>query len=336
MFGKPASATITVQAAKKTATDAMISIDGNEKTAVKASGTDALVGQYDGSAHKVVAEPIDGYTASFKVLNRTLNKYEDATEVSTTDVAATGKEVSFKVIYTKDSDKSVAFEKVHTFKLNPATATGFGFVDGTRAKTGGIVAGVPNYYVAGTTYDAESYVEFVPTKRTNKDDAYNYKTVDDEKVSTTDDEKAAYLAVGAAYENAASANSAALLEAFKAYYDVEATVDKYNTNLVSLEFDAKDLKSADKEALNKKYEQLYRNFSVNGIAQLVNAERNKAAVILNADLVDTEVEFTSAPTVKTYKGSKTTKMGKLKKTQSFTVKAVCNNGAAVTYKVSVK
>ena len=327
MFGKTASATITVKAAKKGVSDAKITVDG-VGTGVKAIGTDSLTGQYDGAAHKVVAEEIEGYTVSWKILNRSNNKYEDAPNgVSITDVAEAGKAIKFKVIYTDNATK-VPEEGTHEINLTGASATGFGFVDGTRAATGGAVESVPNYYVVGTSYDAESYVEFVPTKRTNKDDAY--------LALTTDEDKAAYLAVGAAYESAASANSAALLEAFKAYYDVKATVDKYNTNLVTLTFDAKDLKSAEKKALDEKYAQLFRNFSQTAITGLVNTARNSAAVILNSDLIDTEVEFTSAPTVKTYKGSKTTKKGKLKKTQSFTVKAVCNNGAAVTYKVSVK
>ena len=319
--GSIAGASFTVKGTPKDPASAAGFFDSADSATTEISGTTVTL--YDGAAHTFMVEPVDGWTPSYSVWDQKAGQYVSQTSVSITDVS--DDDVAVEVKWTKAGATAPDASKTEYFDINllPAQAVGFQFVEGVET-----TGTTRKYSIVGSEYDAWSFVEFVPV--TIDTTSATYK-------SATDQQKKDMLAVNAANSKAANANAAALLEAFKSYVDVKATVSKSNPDIVSLKFDSKDLTEAQRKELAVKYAQLLKNFGLDPetktAAAFESATYNEASLTLNSELVDTEVEFTSAPTSKIYKGSKTTKKGKLKKAQSFTVKAVCNKGYDVSYKL---
>jgi hypothetical protein len=322
--GTVADATITVKGVDKTPQTANIyldSTDGPKSYIVEEKET--LIGLYTGAARTVVMDAVPGWTVEYSVYDSKTGHWGAATNsVSITDVQE--KAMKVKATFTETATKNT---QTRTFEVNlvpEVAAIGFdldaSYLDDECA-----------YKVGGADYNAADYL---------KVDAFQY-TAEQIKAAETAEIKDLMKKRNAANAAAVKANSSALFDLFSEVFEVKATVSKESKNIVSLTYVTKDLSAAEKKAIEEKYATLMRNFGLEDyddvayylFGKTTNVLTN-ATVTLNADaIVDTEVEFVKAPTVKTYKGSKTTKKGKLKKNQSFTVKAVSNDGNPVYYKL---
>jgi hypothetical protein len=133
---------------------------------------------------------------------------------------------------------------------------------------------------------------------------------------------------------AAAANEALIKEYAKDFYTIDAETTKATPNITKYTLRAKNEKEdgftedAAKALREGKYKELLAN-----MAAPAPVDGAKVAYANFLTSRDYEVEFTKTITAKTYKGSKTTSKGKLKKNQSFTVKAAAANGATVNYKL---
>ncbi|MBQ3412116.1 MAG: cadherin repeat domain-containing protein, partial [Oscillospiraceae bacterium] len=130
---------------------------------------------------------------------------------------------------------------------------------------------------------------------------------------------------------AVEANQTELMAYFKDYAKFTTTLTKA-TNIETVSFKLNpELTDAQLTALDKKYETLISNMGLG--AKGANLGTDTTYVYRSPASNDTEVVFTKAITSKTYKGSKTTKKGKLKKNQTIQFTAETPNGTAVKYKL---
>ena len=302
-WGAVAEATITVKGADKTPSTAVFYFDSTDGDYALKDGK--LVGQYDGAAHKIVCDTVKDYTVAYSVYDDKAGQYVKTDAVTITDVAEA---VKVKATFTK-ADDATTEERIFTARLASAGDVKIAFKEGEEGYSD------PMYLVSGSTYDAASYIEIAAVKTYDKN-------------MDTELKPAARL-YDAATEKAVTANKTMLQSYFKDYYTIKTSTSKYNPNIVSLKIESKDLTAAEEKELDKKYEALNANFGT-----IIVTENDDANVALNGvDPRDDEIEFTSAPTKKTYKGTNTTKKGVLKKTKTFTVEAKANNGAVVKYKL---
>ncbi|MBQ0041623.1 MAG: cadherin repeat domain-containing protein [Clostridiales bacterium] len=133
-----------------------------------------------------------------------------------------------------------------------------------------------------------------------------------------------FLAETFASDNGASQKAAAAdAEALKAYFaekwEVKAVADKYNNVKLYL----LDKTGIDTAAIEAKYKDLTNNIDLH-----VTKCTTGVDLTINEGKLENEVEFTVAPTSKTYKAKKLKKAAK-----SFTVKAEALSGVAVNYKL---
>jgi len=277
-------------------------------------------GLYTGAAHTIVADPVDGYTVSWQVYNATSGKWDPADAVTLTDAGT----VDFKAIWTKTSTgveespitKTAAIKDVKTYggELTISWDQSQNEVDSKTA---------PQYTVPGAEYDAMNYVVVQAKEK---------KMIDGETSAQT----TARLAQNAAVAAAVEANTAELKAYLNDYFTVKETTTKAEANAgkATFQITAKDLSASEKTELTAKYKKLVANFGTALTATGVIDTTSKATIVLNGDAnKDDEVTFTKAITSKTYKGSKTTKKGKLKKNQTIQFKAEAASGKAVTYKL---
>jgi hypothetical protein len=305
-FGVPAAASVTVKGEDKTPDTAKVYLDAVNDTNFVTKAGGSLTGLYDGDAHSIATDTVPGYTVSYETYSATTGKWTAATSVSITDVQTD--DIVFRVVYTKNDTKAVTRTGSINLNLIPATGAYVGFVP-VDAEDGCV------YGVAGSEYNAADYID--ATAITTYPGA------------VTDAEKKAAKIVDAANAKAVAKNKTEILAYFNELYTVKATVSKYNPDMIDLDIVEKDLLDSEKAAINKKYATLVAN--IDYIAE----GRDDASVFLNGkDPHDFNVSFTSSVASKTYKGSKTTKKGKLKKDQSITVSAVAENGYTCKYKIS--
>ena len=309
LTGTVATATITVKGEPKTPETAefyMDTVGGIFK------GFDGRVfGIYDGAPHTVVCDEVPGWTVSYQVYNADTGKWDAVDAVTVTDATPFyGMEsgaIQAKAIFKKTGAEE---EVPLTVGLFNAIAPTFSFVEGDVDSD---VEGGTVYLIEGDTYDAWSFVEMTPyaMNPSRDNDFYDF-----------------FKAYDAANKKATEANQAALMEAFKEFFDITATPDKHNPNDITLTFEEKDLTDAEVEALYTKYETLFNNFGIMNVHQLfANAEYTTAYVELNWS-ADWEVEFVDTPTAVKYKAKKLKK-----KAASFTVSAIANNHAPISYKL---
>jgi hypothetical protein len=312
VLGTIASATVTIKGTKATVDSAKYFWD-------TVGGANIQNGLYTGAAHSIVAEPVDGYTVSWQVYNKTSGKWDKVDAVSLTDAG----EVTFKAVWTKTStgveeksfEKTAKILKVESYKSNERYVS----VTWDQAQNEVDEERYPQYTVPGTEYDAMNYVVVKAVEESMKD-------------GESADQTTARLAKNAAIVAAVAANADELKAYLNDYFTVKDITTKADTKAGKVKFQItkKDLTADEKTALAKKYEKLTDNFG----ASLTIDTTSKATIVLNGDASkDLEVSFTKAISSKTYKGSKTTKKGKLKKDQTIQFTAEAANGKAVKYKL---
>jgi hypothetical protein len=301
--GAMPTATITVKGTPETVNSAEYYLD----TVGTTLASDGVF--YDGAAHKVVATPVDGYTVSYKVYDKTKGDYVATDAVEVTNVG----EVNFIAVWKKTSTGVTSETRSKIAKINPVSGPSVGF-DSTQS----VSDTACNYHVVGTEYNALDFLTIVPFNDPNK--------------KTTTAAENARIAENAASEAAVAANKSELANYFADFYEVKATELKSDSEGadVKLEIKAKTLTSTERTALEKKYETLMKNFGVSSGSTLGTARYTTAKVWLNSEKVDEEIEFTKAPSTKVYHVKKAKG---LKKAKSFTVKAKSNKGRTVSYKL---
>jgi hypothetical protein len=313
VLGTVASATVTIKGTKATWDTAKYYWDA-------VGGTDFNKGLYSGAAHTIVADPVEGYTVSWQVYNATSGKWDKVDAVSLTDAGT----VTFRAVWTKTStgvaenaiEKTAKIDNVESYvrNVNITWDQDQNEVDDKTA---------PQYTVPGTEYDAMKYVVVKAVEK---------EMVDGETTAQTTDR----LARNAAVVAAVAANADELKAYLNDYYTVKDITTKADTKAgrVKFQIKKKDLTADEKTALAKKYKKLTDNFGA-ALSATGNIDTySKATIVLNGDASkDLEVSFTKAISSKTYKGSKTTKKGKLKKNQTIQFTASAANGKAVKYKL---
>lgn len=126
-----------------------------------------------------------------------------------------------------------------------------------------------------------------------------------------------------------TAAKADLMAFFKEYYDITTTARKASPNTLRLSATPKQLTEAEKKALDTKYATLIANFGFEKSTAPVFDDPDEWVATLEINFKGVgEIEFVNSPTSKSYK-AKVLK----KKAKSFTVKAVCDTGHAVSYKL---
>lgn len=255
---------------------------------------------YDGAEHTVVMAPLKGYDVKWSVYNKKTGEWDAVNEVKVKDVVSGINARANLFLTTNTTTTPDAYLDVAVSVTANANAPYFNY-DEDPAPT---PSGYGQFEVpAGEEYNPLDYVYVYP---------YN------DSVKTQ--------------VKAVAANEAELKAYFTEYAKFTTTTKKSAPNYEYVKFALnEDLTEADLKALDKKYETLISNLGLAANGGSIGTET--AAFYRTPATVDTEVEFTNAPSSKTYKGSKTTKAGKLKKTQSFTVTAVANDGAAIAYKL---
>jgi hypothetical protein len=314
LWGSVAPATVTVVGKAMTVADAGFYFDSEGNgTAVKDGGK--LEGFYDGSAHTVVADTVPGWTVSYAVFG-TNGKYNAVNSVSITDVLKDGSEIKVRATFKDNKNKAADVNKFFTVNLKaPAWTSTTTTAAVTFNKELSEKDDTNVYRVGGSEYNTADYVAVYPVTK---------------EIPANSPTAKADRAQNAAIEKAVAANADQIKAWFNDYYFVKEKTYKSSPNYIVLKFASKDLTDltdAEKKALEEKYAQLILNIGTPSVS-------GSADLFINQDaIVDVEVEFTKAPTTVTYKGSKTTKKGKLKKNQTITVEAVANNGAPVYYKL---
>jgi hypothetical protein len=319
-FGTLSDATIKVVANAVTPADAKFYLDE------VGTGLKSVV--YDGNEHTVVADTVAGYQISYEVLNPTTGKYEAKTAVTITDVQKN--DVTFRAVFkdAKGTETKGAPQSLNLLPLGTTADAGravyFGFgMKESEADSSAV------YTVPATEYDALNYVAFVAQEKAI--------------TGATTEAQAAVKKANDGAKSAVEKNAENLKNWFNDYYTIKDVTTKAQAknNEVHVQINSKagSYTKAEMEALDKKYDSLTRNFGGNIATPpttLINNDfvKSTATIKLNgAASKDYEVAFTNAPTSKVYKGKKTTKAGKLKKNQSFTVTAVANDGKTVAYKL---
>ena len=280
--------------------------------------TAGMTAMYDGAAHKIVAKEFAGYTVEFAIYNKNTGHYDPAPSgVTLTDAGTVQFSATFSNATTKDKVEMKG-QIASVSDVNTYTGSwGFGYVVTSDEGNSSTHKYVSKNSVAGEEYNAADYLDVAAASPASKAD---YKQI------------AATAAV--------AANKTELMNFFNDFYEVKATTLKGHPNNVTLSIVSKTFTTAaeqkEETALKAKYEKLMSNFGLTATTGLVASNDNvvsEASVTLNSTGVDTEVVFTKAITSKTYKGSKTTKKGKLKKNQTIQFTAETPNGTAVKYKL---
>ena len=326
LFGTIAKATVTVKAATATAGTASYYLDavGSDFTAVgvEEGGTpEVILGLYDGAAHTLVADAVEGWTPEYAVYNTSTGRY-DTGAATITNVQDDNMLV--RITWKKSGRDDVV--RYVEMNLRPATPFwGFGF---TVNKEGKDSDGYPVYSavydVVGTDYNAADYFGIAVEPNGKYDDSR-------------------ILAGKAATQAAVAANQTELMSFFNDFYDIEAKAAKGGITPVTLSVSPKSLGTTTSaqqkayKALVAKYATLIANFGMDEVESFnyfltpVTGETVTTATLnLNSELVDEEIEFTKAISSKVVHVKKAKK---LKKNVSFTVKAVSNKGRAVSYKL---
>ena len=307
LVGTVGQATVTVKGVAKTPATADFYIDSTDSLFHTDAATldYALVFPFDGAAHTVVADTVPDWTVSYQVYNAATGKWDAVDAISITDANNTDP-MQAKAIFKKSGETDVTIDlEVVSYPMRFPTIS---FMEGD-------IDGQAVYLIEEGTYDPWDYVEMIPY------------AMDVKAVPETMKPFARYF--NDASKKAVEANKAALFEAFKEYVDITATAGKNTPNEITLTFEGKDLTTAERTALDKKYEALFNNFGITDIfyETTYNADFTTAYANINWS-ADWEVEFTDTPTAVTYKAKKLKK-----KAASFTVTAFANNGAAVKYKL---
>lgn len=316
-FGVVATATVTVKATAVTPDNAKVYWDSVGSLNLADDAHKAAYTFYDGSAHNLVAETVDGYTTSYEVYNESTGKYDAVSAVTLTDVNidqnGNYKDLQVRVVYTKGATvKRVPVE------VNLVTVLG--------AKAGYDLSKSEEdydavYIVSGTEYNAESYFTVKPIQEPTK----NYS---DAKT------KAKVRALNAATVKAVAANEKLIKEYFNDYYELSAKIKKSTPYRANLSIKNKELTSDEEKTLAKKYAALVANVGIDAFNFIDTDEEidSTAIVYFNEGVYDYEVTFTKAPAgTTTYKAKKSTK--KLAKNKTITVQAVANDGVPVYYKL---
>jgi hypothetical protein len=252
--------------------------------------------RYTGADHTIAVKDVEGYTAKYERFNSSSAKWETVDSITIKDVAKAGTETQYRASLVKNG--TVADTEYVTPKVVKSYAPEFTWDEFDYPK-GDYADG---YAVAdGTEYDPTSFV-VAKTSRAKGAEGYN------ESVA------------------AVKANKTELLAYFNDFYTVEKTVAKSNPSVEKLSIEKKNLTTAEKTALNKKYEQLLLNFNT------PTADDDSAKVYLTTTTVENNIDITAVSAV-TYSGKKTTKAGTLKKNKTISVKAVADSGEAVSFKL---
>ena len=321
---KLAPVTITIAAANATPETASFYFDGktNDYKLATSVATGASTGtisvvdpatsqakalSYDGSAFTLKMVEAEGLSVKYQVLKNGV--YVDTDEVSVTDKAATATNV--KAIVTKGT-KSVTY----TMALQVTGAAGaptFDFNDDVDFEDYKYDAPTYDGFVvaAGEEYDPMSFIKVYP-----------HATTTQGVTTVTDADKAA-----------TAANAEELKKFFADFYTVEKSTKAAYPDFEILEIKAKKLTGAERATLANTYKQLISNLGLSAYEQNTAAINTKVSVYLKPATQDYEVTFTKAIASKTYKGSKTTKKGKLKKNQTIQFAAEASNGKDVKYKL---
>jgi hypothetical protein len=261
------------------------------------SGTAAnpFVALYDGEAHTFMAREVSGWTAAYSVWDSSTGKWNATTAVTLTDVL--DKPEYVKVEWTKTGETT----QTRTFYVNLKNA-------GTAIV--GFVPSEDGYYsVPGTTYDASSYIDAVAEVTYDK--------------SLDDAPKAYAKLLDAATAKAVAANKAEILAYFNELNEIAESTSKSNPNIVELDIVSKDLTTAERTAIAKKYAKLLTRLSV------MTGDDDAVVGLNGVDLTDYEIEFVEAPAKKVIK----TKKAKSTKKVTINIKAECKNGTVVKYKL---
>ena len=124
------------------------------------------------------------------------------------------------------------------------------------------------------------------------------------------------------------AAKADLIAFVKEYYEIKTAAKKVSPNTLKLTAEPKTLTETEKKALDTKYATLIANFGfTKSTAPTFVGGNGNVRLEINFKAPG-EIEFVNTPTSKTYK-AKVLK----KKAKSFTAKAVCDTGHAVSYKL---
>jgi hypothetical protein len=306
--GTIAEATVTVKGQPITPANAKFYFDSTDALF---GGSDGVIGVYDGAAHQVVCDLVEGYDVSYEIYNKKTGKWSEALAVSVTDV---DEALRARAVFTDTKTKAVT-KKEFRAQIVPGLGAKIGFNKEESLADEGYV-----YEVPGAEYNTADYIasEAVQVKYKNSDDEY----VKDIARYVNECSKKAY-----------EANKETIDAWFNDFYEVTTKVTKAHPNTVTMQIAAKDLTKEDAKALHEKYEQFEKNFGdalMTPVTEAITVDTtSKATLNINAAVVvDTQVEFVNTPTAVTYK-AKALK----KKAKSFTVTAVANNGATVNYKL---
>jgi hypothetical protein len=250
---------------------------------------------YDGSEHTIVASDVKGYTIKWTVYNKKTGEWEPVDSVKVKDVTTSA--VDAKILFYDNSITGTQTPAERKIKVSVAANTYAPEFDFDRDPA----PAVGDFDVpAGEEYNPLDYVLVYPYANTT---------------TKTDDK-------------AVAANEKELLAYFAEYAKFTTTTKKASPNYEFVKFALnEDLTQADLKALDKKYETLIRNLGLAANGGSIGTAT--ASFYRTPEAVDYEVVFTNAPSTVSYKGKK----GKLKKTKSFTVTAVANNGETVFYKL---
>jgi hypothetical protein len=315
--GTVAEATVKVAGKVMTPQNAQFYFDS--KDSVFGGFDQNVLGIYDGAAHTVICDEVEGWTVSYQIYNSKTGKWGDALAVSVTDVDDA---VKARAIFKDKAGKQNDVIRSITAKLFPGLGVNIGWDMEASIDDDDPVYGVP-----GTEYNP---ADFIATEA----DQFELPNSAPAKLK----KYAEYLNECAtkAYE----ANKETVDAWFNDYYEVKATVSKETPDNVKLQIKNKDLSQEDKKALDEKYAQFKANFGDYDSSDAsgsydyvdkglyVNTSKN-ALVKLNYASLNDQVLFTEAPDM-TYHVKKAKK---LKKTKSFTVAAVAASGKTVSYKM---
>ena len=295
--GKVADLPVTVKGKDASADNALFFMD---KVDTAATSQPTLTAKYTGADHTIVMKDLKGFTVKYTVFNTKTNEWDSVDAVTIKDKGS----VTFKgTLYGADGKvvkKSDNTDAIYTLTATvEAAGARFAFDEDPTATEFQIPA--------GEEYDPADFV--FAYAATGSDLATNKKAV--------------------------AADQAELMAFFKDFAKFTTTIKKATPDIEDVEYAFNsDLTPAEVKALKTKYATLMSNYGMTSdglISSTIGTDSQRFTRVHPA--ADTEIEFVSTPSSKIYKGSKTTKKGKLKKNQSFTVKAVANTGAEVAYKL---
>jgi hypothetical protein len=303
----PAAVNVTVNGSATSASDAEFYLDAAPSAEERNYGYTSYIDSsavnatltklYDGAEHTVVMNKVKGYGVTYEVFNPTTGKWDKKDPVTVKNVSEEPIQVRATVADTATGKKT----KVYTFNVNMAKvyAPTFKFVHQGNKK-------IPAY--DNVEFNAKDWIEVVPYSWSN------------------------YPVYNSAVASAVKADEAQWLAFFDDFYEITVTPGKIDPSTADLSFKAKSMTNAERTELVKKHEALLDNYNTNmtGYPYGSSDTAESAVVVTNTDY---EVTFTEAITAKTYKGSKTTKKGKLKKNQTIQFTAEAANGATVKYKL---